>query len=182
LVISFALWTVYETYLADDDLDTFAADAEPYENHAWNEAYIDGGWVILDPTWGSGNEFRLDTVNSVYVYTTGASTDEIYDVDLDDFSAHHVFWHEQADELLLDTAGGQVLVEAALEPEDVAAGETAFVASYNDVGRMLDVAIVTVDSASITTTLDDPAHTDTVQLCVTDAEGCPVAECYDGTM
>lgn len=26
-------------------------------NHAWNEAYVDGRWVILDVTWDSGNKF-----------------------------------------------------------------------------------------------------------------------------
>lgn len=27
-------------------------------NHAWNEAYIDGRWVILDTTWDSQNEYE----------------------------------------------------------------------------------------------------------------------------
>ena len=27
-------------------------------NHAWNEAFVDGRWVIFDPTWNSGNRFE----------------------------------------------------------------------------------------------------------------------------
>lgn len=27
--------------------------------HAWNEAYVDGRWLIFDTTWGSGNRYRF---------------------------------------------------------------------------------------------------------------------------
>ena len=28
------------------------------ENHAWNEAYVDGRWIIVDTTWDSQNQYR----------------------------------------------------------------------------------------------------------------------------
>jgi putative cell wall-binding protein/transglutaminase-like putative cysteine protease len=36
----------------NDSTDTITS------NHAWNEAYIDGRWVIIDTTWDSGNKWE----------------------------------------------------------------------------------------------------------------------------
>lgn len=52
-------------------------------NHAWNEAYVDGRWVILDTTWDSGNIYR----NGAYV--DGATTQTYFDPELFDFSVTH---------------------------------------------------------------------------------------------
>jgi transglutaminase/protease-like cytokinesis protein 3 len=27
-------------------------------NHVWNEAYVDGRWVIVDTTWDSANKYE----------------------------------------------------------------------------------------------------------------------------
>lgn len=48
---------------------------KPWEtNHAWNEAYVEGRWVIFDTTWGCGNAYREGVV------TTGPSTREQFDL------------------------------------------------------------------------------------------------------
>ncbi len=62
----------------DENLSTSA------ENHAWNEAYVDGRWIIIDTTW--------DTMNK---YTDGQKTDGdsirhlYFDANIDFFSANH---------------------------------------------------------------------------------------------
>jgi len=33
-------------------------------NHAWNEAFVDGRWVVFDPTWNSSNRFEGGTFRS----------------------------------------------------------------------------------------------------------------------
>ena len=61
--------------------DTIATD---YQNHAWNEVYADGRWVIVDTTWDSQNRIKNGE-------TTG--TDEIshlyFDSNLYFFSQTH---------------------------------------------------------------------------------------------
>lgn len=52
-------------------------------NHAWNEAFVDDRWVILDTTWNSGNiyengEFKKGSMNYKY-----------FDIDLKIFSFSH---------------------------------------------------------------------------------------------
>lgn len=32
--------------------------ATDYQNHAWNEAYVDGRWIIVDTTWDTQNKIR----------------------------------------------------------------------------------------------------------------------------
>lgn len=27
-------------------------------NHAWNDAYVDNRWIIIDTTWNSGNKYE----------------------------------------------------------------------------------------------------------------------------
>jgi transglutaminase-like putative cysteine protease len=54
-------------------------------NHAWNEAFIDGRWVIIDTTWDSGNfyEYGRNTENG------GISGWRYFDAALEAFSANH---------------------------------------------------------------------------------------------
>lgn len=54
------------------------------QNHAWNEVYIDGRWVIVDTTW--------DCVNKIEngVLTEGTEISHLYfDANIDFFSANH---------------------------------------------------------------------------------------------
>lgn len=44
---------------AVDGEDSWTSEAmEQPLNHAWNEAYIDGRWIIFDTTWDSSNKFE----------------------------------------------------------------------------------------------------------------------------
>ena len=43
--------------LGIDGVDTWAELTDTKtQNHAWNEVYIDGRWVIVDTTWDCGNK------------------------------------------------------------------------------------------------------------------------------
>ncbi len=54
------------------------------QNHAWNEAYADGRWVIIDTTWDSRNKYE----NGEFI--KGDTTDHLYfDANLDFFSSNH---------------------------------------------------------------------------------------------
>ena len=54
------------------------------QNHAWNEVYLDGRWVIVDTTWDSMNKYE----NGEFV--EGESVSHLYfDANLDFFSANH---------------------------------------------------------------------------------------------
>ena len=52
--------------------------------HAWNEAYADGRWIILDTTWDSMNRYE----NGLYSKRT-AHTDKHFDISLQDLSKTH---------------------------------------------------------------------------------------------
>ena len=52
-------------------------------NHAHAEAYVDGRWVIMDPTWDSGNTYE----NGEYNYK--APSIRFFDMTLDYLSFSH---------------------------------------------------------------------------------------------
>lgn len=53
-------------------------------NHAWNEAYVDGRWIIFDTTWDCANKIKDG------IYTTEGHMSHIYfDANIDFFSANH---------------------------------------------------------------------------------------------
>lgn len=54
-------------------------------NHAWNEAYADGRWIILDTTWDSSNDYR----NGSYSKGTGLKYRKYFDPTLEFFSMDH---------------------------------------------------------------------------------------------
>lgn len=57
---------------------------ESYQtNHAWNEAYVDGRWIVLDPTWDSGNTY-IDGA-----FTEGSVRWDYFDIDLMELSLDH---------------------------------------------------------------------------------------------
>ena len=53
-------------------------------NHAWNEAYIDGRWIIIDTTWDSGNRYY----NGSYIYE-GIRHRLYFDSTVEFFSTDH---------------------------------------------------------------------------------------------
>ena len=82
------VWNIYSKYLSDGDLDSFRSAIAKYENHAWNEAFVDGEWIILDTTWGSNNDYYPSSGGLI----PAKPTDEYFDPDMDWFSESHLFW------------------------------------------------------------------------------------------
>lgn len=53
-------------------------------NHAWNEAYVDGRWIIIDATWDSNNDYEAGN------FTKGDGTSHLYfDSTVEFLSATH---------------------------------------------------------------------------------------------
>lgn len=70
--------------LGIDGIDTWSelTDAKT-QNHAWNEVYVDGRWIIVDTTWDCGNKIE----NGKQIRE---GTSRIYfDANLEYFSANH---------------------------------------------------------------------------------------------
>ncbi|MCM1283181.1 MAG: Ig-like domain-containing protein [Muribaculaceae bacterium] len=54
-------------------------------NHAWNEAYVDGRWIIIDTTWDSRNSYR----NGEYKYESTGCDYDYFDPTVEAFSGDH---------------------------------------------------------------------------------------------
>ena len=53
-------------------------------NHAWNEVYVNGRWIMVDTTWDSKNEYRSGA------FTPGEKISSVYfDSDMEFFSMSH---------------------------------------------------------------------------------------------
>ncbi|MCM1283494.1 MAG: Ig-like domain-containing protein [Roseburia sp.] len=61
-------------------------------NHAWNEAYVDGRWIILDTTWDSDNKYQ----NGTFSQGTGLKYRKYFDPTLEFFSADHKIFEEDS--------------------------------------------------------------------------------------
>lgn len=80
------LFTLYKDYLNSRDETMFSGIKS---HHVWNEAFVNGRWVILDTTWDSKN-----------IYSDGEiikekSGDQYFDIDLKTFSKTHVYWNSE---------------------------------------------------------------------------------------
>ena len=53
-------------------------------NHAWNEAFVDGRWVVLDVTWDSGNKYE----NGEFIYE-GLRGPKYFDISQEQFAKDH---------------------------------------------------------------------------------------------
>lgn len=74
----------YALGIGADKAWTESTIASEEQNHAWNEVYIDGRWIIVDTTW--------DCVNKIEngVLTEGTETSHLYfDANIDFFSVNH---------------------------------------------------------------------------------------------
>ena len=56
-------------------------------NHAWNESYVDGRWVIYDVTWDSAKRYE----NGTYSTEEGLKGRQYFDPTIQDFSATHLY-------------------------------------------------------------------------------------------
>lgn len=58
------------------------------ENHAWNEAYVDGRWVIIDSTWDTYNSYENGEMKK------GSQISHLYfDSNIDFFGMNHKIMH-----------------------------------------------------------------------------------------
>ena len=128
------VWAFYEKYLADNDLAAFRSSVSGYANHAWNEAYVNGKWVILDTTWGSNNDYYPE----LHGLIQGTPTDKYFDPAVDDIAESHLFWTDFSggDEgdiniLFVDYTGGAAEIGV---PEEGSgdSGETVFTVSCEE--------------------------------------------------
>lgn len=85
------LLTANRFYLETGDISAMTNTVAQYYNHAWNEAYVDGQWITLDTSWGSGNRYNGPGANE-WVY--GAHNEDYFNPDLDSFSDEHALCPE----------------------------------------------------------------------------------------
>lgn len=73
----------YALGVGEDTAWTSETVSTDEQNHAWNEAYVDGRWIIIDTTWDSPNKItngREETGELSHLY---------FDANIDFFSANH---------------------------------------------------------------------------------------------
>ncbi len=75
-------------------------------NHAWNEAFVDGRWVVLDTTWDSGNKYE----DGEFVYG-GVRAPKYFDISQEQIAKDHKLlrWlHPKSTEIPADWAQEEV--------------------------------------------------------------------------
>lgn len=173
------VWSLYKAYLADRDLGEFSSQVSPYVNHAWNEAYVEGRWVILDTTWGSNNEY--------HPYQGGVGmieappTDDYFDPDLVWFSESHLFWTGASDLTAIHDRG-QISVSGTLDASDVAASSRAFLASYDSSGKLLECTAADINGVNFSQILTNSSNATTVKLYLLSGQSTPAAPVYLGNI
>jgi hypothetical protein len=75
--------------LFNDSLDVIMTDKKyeetPDLNHAWNMAYVDNRWIIIDSTWDSHNAYENGNRSAQQ-----PATHEWFDISLEEFSRNHL--------------------------------------------------------------------------------------------
>ena len=74
----------YALGVGDDTAWTEETAVTDEQNHAWNEVYVDGRWIIVDTTWDCTNKVE----NGEMVRGSGVSH-LYFDANLQSFSANH---------------------------------------------------------------------------------------------
>jgi transglutaminase-like putative cysteine protease len=113
-------------------------------NHAWNEAFIDGRWVIIDATWDSGNRYARGRKTE----SAGVLTHRYFDAAPEAFAADHattdpeweLWWLPTAAPALARPFAGNLFVD----------GVSVFPAVYNIDGnnycKLRDIAAMLGDA------------------------------------
>ena len=170
------VWSLYDAYLKNGDLKTFMQRMTPYENHAWNEAYVDGEWIILDTTWGSNNDYYPDKNYTI----KGTPTDEYFDPDLEWFSESHLFWTDYSSDFTVTLSNGKLKASAALGQADVNAASYLMMASYDANGKMLECVTLKPSGTSISQTLTQSSNAKSVKIFLVNKNYVPVSPIYFG--
>ena len=89
------------------NLADFYDTAGTVGNHAWNEAYIGGRWLILDTTWDSNNKYT----NGVYS-NRAACNQDYFDISLEELSRTHRYLdytdYQFIDGLIIDSSTREI--------------------------------------------------------------------------
>lgn len=83
-------------------------------DHAWNEAYVNGKWVIVDTTWDSGNRYNGSE------YIKGSVMQTYFDMPLDRFSRNHkIVTYGNTKDSDIPSAWAQATIADAMENDIV---------------------------------------------------------------
>lgn len=170
------VWALYQTYLKGGDLETFSAAMRKYENHAWNEAYVGGEWIILDPTWGSNNDYYPDSRGRI----SGTPTDDYFDPNMESFCSTHLFYTDYSQDLIVTAQGQSLKVQGTLTAAETNAASYGILAVYNENGRLLEYAKTTVSGTTFSYTLDNAGDASYIKLFLLDNRCEPVSKPYYG--
>lgn len=167
------VWAAYDKYLENHDRAAFESTIKPYANHAWNEAYVDGEWLILDTTWGSNNDLYPNGFQ-----IKGIPTDAYFDPDFEWFSQSHLFWTVYSN----DTSGASRSLTAICEIDlrDVGRARHYLMVTYDRSGRMLESTAAKIIGSTAYAALAD-TQVDRVRLFLLDGGYAPVCASGEGT-
>lgn len=163
------VWRIYSGYLRDGNLDSFKAAIAPYENHAWNEAYVDGKWVILDTTWGSNNDLYPNG------RIPGDPTDAYFDPALEWFSESHLFWTDYSCDLVVTAGNHDIVVTGTLDAQEVAAASHFLLVLYDANGRLLECAAVRPSGTAFSQSMTSFGNASDVKLFFLSGQYAPSA-------
>ena len=95
-------------------------------NHAWCEVFVDGRWVIIDPTWDSGNVYQY----GAFTENEGLRGHRYFDSTQESFSADHYIRRYDENEVTAFAASSQ---KPAIPSKDVVTvnGKLVQVEVYN---------------------------------------------------
>lgn len=85
------------------------------ESHAWNEAYADGRWIILDSTWDSENRYKNGKFSEK---GTGKKSGQYFDLSLETFMESHHYYalrYRDKDEYYAEDDGGYQILKGELK-------------------------------------------------------------------
>ena len=173
-----AVWDCYEEWVTTNDLDAFRQEVSPYENHAWNEAYVDGRWIVLDTTWGCNND-AVYLGNGRYFLIPGTPTGDYFDLSIDALSQSHLTWTAFAADLEITQAGSnQAVVSGTLDEADLTAASHGLLATYTQDGKMLSCKEVLLDSTDFAQNIPWSTQAAGAKLFLLDADHRPTAAIY----
>jgi hypothetical protein len=123
-------------YILGDVFNNFGAEFA--FNHAWNEAFVDGRWIIIDTTWNTRNGYENGE------YFKGEPIDKYFDISIKDISLFHKYapyFDPTATEAVIPAGltridsvmfSGLSYLEKVYIPASVTSiGENAFMYCYN---------------------------------------------------
>lgn len=170
------VWTLYQAYLDSGNLEAFSPAMRQYRNHAWNEAYVNGKWIILDPTWGSNNDYYPDARGRI----SGTPTDDYFDPAMESFCGTHLFYTDYSQDLTVSLRGQSLKVQGTLTAEERNAASQCILAAYDAKGRLLTAERLTVTGTSFSHTLENAGNAVRVKLILLNGRQAPVCAPYVG--